>query len=75
MKRRTFLAGLGGAAAWPLAAMPFVARAQQAAIPVIGFLHPTSPDTNEHRLRAFRAGLKDTVFVEGYNVTIAYRWA
>jgi putative ABC transport system substrate-binding protein len=44
-------------------------------MPVIGFLHPTSPDTNEHRLRAFRAGLKDTGYVEGENVTIAYRWA
>jgi putative tryptophan/tyrosine transport system substrate-binding protein len=70
IRRRELLAALGGAAAWPLAA-----RAQQTAMPVIGYLHSASPEPYSPMIAAFRQGLAEAGYVDGQNVTIDYHWA
>jgi len=70
MKRRTFIAGLGSAAAWSIAA-----RSQQPALPVIGWLHAELPEAARDSLPAFLEGLAESGYVENRNVAMEYRWA
>jgi putative tryptophan/tyrosine transport system substrate-binding protein len=70
MRRRQFITFAGGAALWPL-----LARAEQAAVPVIGYLSARSPNESKHLLDAFRAGLQTLGYMEGRNIELRYRWA
>ena len=70
MRRREFITFVGGVAAWPLAA-----RAQQNAIPIVGFINSASPKPYAPNVKGFLQGLKEVGYVEGRNVSIEYRWA
>ena len=70
MRRREFITLIGSAAAWPLAA-----RAQQSAMPVVGFVYPGVPELSAGVVAAFRKGLNETGFIEGRNVTVEFRFA
>src|SRR6266446_5336551 len=69
VRRREFIAGIGGAAAWSLAA-----AAQQPALPVVGFVTTRSADASVYAVAAFRKGLGESGYVEGRNVTVEYHW-
>ena len=71
MNRRQFVGLLGSA----VAILPFTVRAQQRALPIIGFMSGRSPEDSEHLVAAFRQGLRETGFVEGQNVAVEFRWA
>jgi putative ABC transport system substrate-binding protein len=70
MKRRSFIAGLGSAAAWPL-----VARGQKPVLPIVGYLHAASASSFARPLAAFKDGLRAGGYVEGENIAVEYRWA